>query len=323
MSEPAQVRRLTGWRRGDPPPARGGQVPLLTETDLAAVLAAGAQEDRGLDLEGARLDSAGYENLVLRTADGWILRFPRGEAPDFDREVAVLRRLAGMLPVPTPVVAWTGTRHRVMAYRAIDGAPFDAEAYAEADGRARDRFAAGLARFLVAMHMALPDDEIARLRIPAVDTAEQVALVTERLDSVPERLRAEVERVVDAFTEAWLAGPPDTPSVLLHNDFHLLNMVFEPSPGGGLGELSGVWDFSCVQTGPPGLDLRYFARVPQAAPLEIRHDLLRRLADQYGRTGITLDVAAARAAMAMEDLVDGLLTDDPGKIEAATDARYG
>lgn len=284
MSGEAQVRRLTRWRRGDPPPARGGQVPLLAETDPAAVLAAAAEEDRGLDLAGARLDSAGYENLVLRTGDGWILRFPRHDEPDFDREVAVLRRLAGTLPVPTPDVAWTGSRHRLMAYRAIDGAPFDAVAYADADGRTRDRFAAGLARFLVAMHMALPDDEIAALGVPAVDNAGQVALVTERLDRVPQRLRAEAERLMADFAEAWVTDPPGPP-VLLHNDFHLLNMVFASRPGGGLAELSGVWDFSCVRTGPAGLDLRYFARVPQAVPLATRHDLLRRLADQYGRRG--------------------------------------
>src|SRR5690606_40373083 len=111
-------------------------------------------------------DSAGYENLVLRTAEGWILRFPRREQPDFDREVAVLRRLAGVLPVPTPEVAWTGSHHRMMAYRALDGASFDADAYAEADGRVRDRLAASLARFLATMHMTLPDDEIAALGVP-------------------------------------------------------------------------------------------------------------------------------------------------------------
>ena len=307
------VRRLTGWRRGDPPPPRGGQVALLTSTDAAAVRAAAAEEDRGLALEDADVISAGYDNVVLRTADGWILRFPRRDM-GFDREVSVLRRLAGTLPVPIPEVAWTGSRHRVMAYRALEGAEFDPAAYADADTRTRDRLAASLARFLVVMHASLSDDEIADLGIPATDTAGQVDLVRDRLDRVPSALRAAVERVVETFAAAWLEPPADR-TVLLHNDFHLLNMVLTT----GAGELSGAWDFGCVQVGPPGLDLRYFARVPQSVPLDVRHDLLHRLADQYGRTGITLDVEAARAAMAMEDLVDGVLTDDPRKIEAATD----
>jgi aminoglycoside phosphotransferase (APT) family kinase protein len=317
MSGPG-VRRLIGWRRGDPPPPRGGQVPLLGTADKAAVIAAAADEDRGLDLTGAELDGAGYENLVLRTADGWILRFPRRAEPDFDREVAVLRRLAGTLPVPIPDVAWTGTRHRVMAYRAVDGDAFEAAAYEAAEPRTRDRLAASLARFLVVMHSSLSTAEIAELGIPAADHAGQVELVRDRMDRVPARLRAGAERVLDEFAAAW---PDDleSSSVLLHNDFHLLNMVFT----GPAGELTGVWDFSCVRTGPPGLDLRYFARVPQSVPLAIRRDLLSRLAEQYGRTGITLDPEAARAAMAMEDLVDGVLSDDPGKIEAATDPSYG
>src|SRR5665648_1018540 len=86
--------------------------PLLEATDLAAVREAVAAEGRGMDLAGARLHDEGYENLVLRTVDGWILRFPHRAEPDFVREVAVLRLLVGRLPVPVPEVAWTGSHRR-------------------------------------------------------------------------------------------------------------------------------------------------------------------------------------------------------------------
>jgi len=280
--------------------------PLLEATDPAAVRAAVSAEGRSLDLAGARLHDEGYENLVLRTADGWILRFPRRQEPDFAREVAVLRLLAGRLPVPVPEVAWTGERRRLMAYRALDGAAFDPAAYAAADHRRRNRLAASLARFLAVMHTALSAEEIAEVGVPAVDNDAQLALVTDRLDQVPAELRARAEDIVEHFREAWLEPPRPARQVLLHNDFHLLNAVLTD----GVGELTGVWDFSCVQVGPPSLDLRYFARIPEQAPPQLRRDLMQRVADQYARTGITLDVDGARAAMAVEDLVDAIDSGD-------------
>lgn len=275
--------------------------PLLAGTDVVTVLDAVAAEDRGLDLVGARVDESGYDNLVVRTADGWIIRFPRRDEPDFAREVAVLTRLDGQLTVPVPQVAWTGRRHRAMAYRALDGAGFDAGAYQAADGRDRNRLAASLARFLAVMHVALSGEEITRLTIPPLDVPAQVATVREHVDRVPADLRDPVVRLADDAERIWFREMAAEP-VLLHNDFHLLNMVLT----GPAGELSGVWDFSCVRTGPAVWDLRYFARVPAAVPAEVRSDLLNRLADQYARTGIHLDVAAAQLAMALEDLVDAL-----------------
>lgn len=279
------------------------QPPLLAGTGVVTILDAVAAEDRGLDLVGARVDESGYENLVVRTADGWIIRFPRREEPDFAREVAVLARLDGQLTVPVPQVAWTGRRHRAMAYRALDGAVFDPDAYQAADSRVRNRLAASLARFLAVMHVALGPEEITRLRIPPLDVPAQVATVREQIDRVPTDLREPVERLADDVERIWSRETATAP-VLLHNDFHLLNMVLT----GPAGELSGVWDFSCVRTGPAVWDLRYFARVPAAVPAEVRTDLLNRVADQYARTGIHLDVAAAQLAMALEDLVDALGT---------------
>jgi hypothetical protein len=66
-----------------------------------------------------------------------------------------------------------------------------------------------------------------------------------------------------------------------------------------VGELAGVWDFSCVQVGLPTYDFRYFERGPR--------DLLLRLADQYQTaTGDAVDVDAAILACRMENLCDAL-----------------
>src|SRR4051812_38340101 len=88
--------------------------------DLLALVVAEGRDD--VDLAGAVLRT-GWENLVVETRDGWILRFPR-PGVDFERELAILAAVAGRLPVPTPEVVWTGRRTRFAAYRRLTGATF-------------------------------------------------------------------------------------------------------------------------------------------------------------------------------------------------------
>jgi Phosphotransferase enzyme family len=103
--------------------------PVVNGFDAATLLAAVASEGWPVDLSGAVLRSDGWENAVIETADGWILRFPRVADLPFEREVAILDRLAGRLPVPIPAIAFTGTRTRFAAYRKLTGTAFDREAY--------------------------------------------------------------------------------------------------------------------------------------------------------------------------------------------------
>jgi aminoglycoside phosphotransferase (APT) family kinase protein len=285
--------------------------PLLATTNLTAVRDAVLAEGRGVDVTGAWRSDDDLENLVLRTTDGWIVRFPRCPEPGFAREVGVLGRLAGRLTVPIPEVAWIGTRCRMMAYRAMVGAAFDASAYSQADARHRNRLAASLARFLVVMHTALSSDEIAQIGVPTVDGDAQHALVVDRIDRVPPALRSRAMDVADHFRESWLEEPRPVGGALLHNAFRPSKMVLTD----GVGELAGIWGFSRVRVGPPSLDLRYLASYPAEASAGLRRDLMQRVADQYARTGIRLDVDAARAAMAMEDLIRAIDSGDFHRFE--------
>lgn len=273
---------------------------------LAAARAAVAAEGRALDAAGALAVDDSDGSLALRTPDGWIVRLPRSEEDDVIREAAVLARLEGGLPVDTPRDVWTGRRCRLIAYREVPGAAFDAAAYGVADGRRRNRLAASIARFLVVMHSALPAVEATTLGVPTADPDALAARVVGRLGDVPAPLRARATDVVAHFREAWVAEPRPLRHVLLHGGLHAGTMALsEP-----VGELVGVSGFSRVQLGPPSLDLRYLARVSGDAPPGVCRDLMHRVADQYARTGITLDVDGARAAMAMTDLATAIASGD-------------
>lgn len=275
--------------------------PIAGSFEPEALVEAVQAEQRQVDLSKVVLHTEGWENVVLESADGWILRFPRDEGLAFEREMAILARLSGRLPAPIPAVAWTGTHTRFAAYRKLEGWAFDGQAWLAAPSWRRDEFAASLARFLVAMHTAFDDEDVTELGIPRQSLDGLVERVTIELDRIPDEYRTNAEYWVGRFAETWGAEAVPGPTVVLHNDFHLWNMVFtEP-----MGELAGVWDFSCVERGLPSCDLRYFVLEPM--------DLLHRLAAEYQRiSGWEIDLEAATAAALMEDVCDFLET---GRLE--------
>lgn len=279
--------------------------PLAGSHALPDLLAAIAAEGRPVQPAGASLRS-GWENVVVATEDGWIFRFPRDEGVAFDREMATLRALRGRLPAAIPAVEWTGRHTRFAAYRALTGAGFDHRAYAAAAPHRRDRLAGSLAGFLAAMHSALSAREIAELGIGPGGDDDPAGRIRRDLDRVPARHRPLVEELLSDYAVTWGCGAVAGPTVLLHNDFHFGNLVLSEA----VGDVVGVWDFSCVQLGVPSFDFRYFAENPE---------LMARMAGQYETmTGIAIDLRAAVIAYRMEALGDSLGTgDDAGRVISA------
>lgn len=272
--------------------------PIAASFDLPDLLSAIAGERRGIDLTGA-VRRSGWENVVVHTRDGWILRFPRDEGVAFEREIAILRLVRDRLPAPIPAIEWTGRWTRFAAYRALTGAAFDPNGYHAASPAERDVPARSLAGFLAAMHDGLSTQDIIELGIPRDGEEDPTVRIAAGMESVPAECRAAIGELLDEYRSTWSAGKIGGPTVLLHNDFHTDNMVFSVP----VGVVTGVWDFSCVRLGVPTFDLRYFDDGPA--------DLLPRIAWHYEeRTGRAIDVRAARVAARIEAVGDALETGD-------------
>jgi aminoglycoside phosphotransferase (APT) family kinase protein len=260
--------------------------------DLESLVAAVDSEQRGVDLTGAVLRS-GWESVVLETRDGWILRFPRDHV-DFERELSILNRLADRLPARIPRVEWTGRHSRFAAYRKLSGHPFDLTEYDRCPDAQRERLAGSLAGFLAAMHHTLTEEEVEELRIPALGNGGEDN--PPPFDALPTDVR---DFTVDLLAEADALRAEreraSTPRVVLHNDFHFQNLVLaEP-----VGEVLGVWDFSCVSTGDPSDDLRYISAIST--------DLLQRIARHYEKlTGFRINTRAATLAGRIEVVFDAI-----------------
>ena len=79
----------------------------LTADDVRRLL---SPQFPALPLRGLRLLAEGWDNAVWVVNDQWAFRFPRVSraVPYLETEIAVLPRLAPLLPLPIPVPEFVG-----------------------------------------------------------------------------------------------------------------------------------------------------------------------------------------------------------------------
>lgn len=286
--------------------------------DEALVRALLAEQFPELEGRAARLAGEGFDNSVWVIDDEWAFRFPRRAiaVPLVARELAVLTRLAPLLPVAVPVPALLGAASErfprpFFGHRLLRGVePADAS-LTDAD---RARVGIGIARFLRALHApatreavdaerALPFDPNRRADMPfrVARTRERLDLIT---DLAPDSRAAAGRILADAV------GLPSTSTeVLLHGDLHVRHVLVER------GELSGVIDWGDVCVGDPSVDLLF---VWSVLPPEAREAFF----DEYGKVD---DATRLRAQVLgiMLSAVLALYAQDQGLPALECEARSG
>jgi aminoglycoside phosphotransferase (APT) family kinase protein len=187
--------------------------------------------------------------------------------PGFERELAVLPRLAERLPLPVPTPMFRG--------RPADGFPWPFAGAALVPGREvagvdltdaeRIREALPLARFLRALHTLKPrdvGDEQSLLPVDPNGRADMAMRVGRTVDRLAEAERLGVwhapATVTGVLAAARALDPASEPATLAHGDLHIRHLLV-----GGDGHLSGVIDWVDVCRGDPGIDLGvYWSFVP-------------------------------------------------------------
>jgi aminoglycoside phosphotransferase (APT) family kinase protein len=208
-----------------------------------------------------RLLGEGWDATVWLVDERWVFRFPRRAVviPGFERELAVLPRLARRLPLPVPAPVFHG--------RPADGFPWPFSGAALVPGREvaiaelsdaeRVREALPLARFLRALHALVPADVGSDDTLLPVDPNGRADML-ERTGRTSARLR-EAARLGVWRAPAAVAGmlararalpAPQEPATVAHGDLHIRHLL-----AGSDGRLSGVIDWVDVCRGDPGIDL--------------------------------------------------------------------
>jgi len=205
--------------------------------------------------------AAGWDYTVVRVDGRWAFRFPRREIvlEPMQRELAALRVLAPLLPVPVPAPVYLG--------RPADGFPwpfFGARWLPGADAGAaeltddeRAALARPVARFLRCLHDVeefgdLPVDVVRRAEMPFRVPRTRQELAAAAAEGLWEAPRS----VLELLRRAELL-PPAEPSAVCHGDLHFRQLLVAG------GTLTGVVDWVDVCRSDPGIDLMVaFAFLP-------------------------------------------------------------
>lgn len=204
-----------------------------------------------------RLQSPGQFNTVLAVDDKWIFRFPKsaGAAADLARELEILPRLHGRLPLPIPQPRFQARDAAsgdllFMGYPRLPGEPLMRERFA----RLRDAALAGIAKDLAQFSRALHSIAPAEHRMaPAGESA--LAEWTRIGDEIREKLfphmRSDAREATARKFEKALndADMWHYDECLIHGDFGTGNLLIRD------GRISGVIDFGFCGPGDPAQDL--------------------------------------------------------------------
>jgi aminoglycoside phosphotransferase (APT) family kinase protein len=225
-----------------------------------------------LDLDSVRPFAEGWDNAVWVVDERWAFRFPRRAIAiaGVERELAVLPRLAPLLPLPIPAPALRGAPADAYGWPFF-GAPLLAGSElsdvplteAQRVGLARP-----LARFLRALHApataaavdtALPADPNAR-----TDMGRRVPRTAEALAEARRLGLWRAPPTVQPLLDAARALPPPRPSALVHGDLHFRHLLVDDA-----GRLTGVIDWGDLCRADPSVDLSvYWSVLPPAGRRE-------------------------------------------------------
>ena len=224
-----------------------------------------------LDASSARPLGEGWDNAVWLVEERWAFRFPRRQIaiPGVGRELAVLPRIAPLLPVPIPTPRFVGAPSERFRWPFFGAPVLPGRELADAglDDQAREELGAELGRFLRVLHgveldveldAELPVDPNRRAEMPF--RAERArACIAEAAGLFPPS-----ERIEEILEEASRL-PPSEARTLVHGDLHARHVLIHD------GRLAAVIDWGDVCVGDASIDLQLlWSLLPAAGASAIR-----------------------------------------------------
>ncbi len=196
----------------------------------------------------------GWDNEAVEVNGEWMFRFPKraDAAPDVERELRLLARLAPRLPLPVPRYEFFGRATREFpyafaGYRKLAGVPATHVEAIEAE-----TVAAQLGEMLSALHAIAPE-EVEDLHLPPSDDDPRAYLpeTLRELEAVAPHLPPEMENICRAFLERdrhAFASP--LPRRLLHDDLRDEHLLLAPDGS----RIQGIIDWTDASVGDPAHD---------------------------------------------------------------------
>jgi aminoglycoside phosphotransferase (APT) family kinase protein len=224
---------------------------VIDEVLVQALL---AEQFPELDGSSARFLGEGWDNSVWVVEESWAFRFPRRAAavPLVSRELAVLPRIAPLVPVPIPVPSFVGEPGERYPWPFF-GAPLlpgREPANAALTDEAREELGAELGRFLRLLHRIEIDTELPVDPNRRADMSFRVPRARECLAEIRAAGIWRPPARVEPMLEAAFRLPPSDTEVVLHGDLHLRHILVSER------RLSAVIDWGDACMGDPSIDLQ-------------------------------------------------------------------
>lgn len=229
---------------------------LRVDEELARELIRG--QFAPLPRDSVSLLAEGWDYVVYRVDGDWAFRFPRRAVvvPGTELELAVLPRVAELLPLPVPAPVHVGRPEKRFPWpfygaRLLPGAEIGEAALSDRD---RGRLARPLARALRTLHAPevaaalgplLPADPNGR-----ADMAARVPRTKDALEEVAAAGMWKPPGLVDGILAEALGLPPPDAAAVCHGDLHFRQVLVDG------GEPSGIVDWVDVCRSDPGIDLQ-------------------------------------------------------------------
>lgn len=216
-----------------------------------------AEQFPELELGSLRLLGEGWDTTVWLVDDEWAFRFPRRQyvIAGIENEMAVLPRLALLLPLPIPNPTLLGRPSD--AYRwPFYGARFlPGRELADAglDERKRARLGEPLAKFLRALHSLELDNELPVDPVRRADMEYRVPQTKKRLAELESLGLWSPPQIVHDLLAAAERLPTPAPTAVVHGDLHLRHLLVDEG-----GAPSAVIDWIDPSRNDPCVDLVLF-----------------------------------------------------------------
>ena len=211
-----------------------------------------------LAAQNARLlTRAGQFNTVLCLDERWIFRFPKSHhaAAEVARELEILPRLQGMLPLPIPnptCAAWhpDSQRLELMAYAKLPGESLWPDKFAAMSQTEKAQIALDLATFLKALH-DIPPASIGLANRPADSRQAWRQIWVDFQQKLYPYMRPDAQAEVSRSFERALNDESlwQIEHRLIHGDFGTGNILFQD------GRIAGIIDFTFCTLDDPAQDL--------------------------------------------------------------------
>ena len=270
------------------------------EIDEALVRALLGEQFPELDASSARLLGEGWDNAVWVVEETWAFRFPRREIaiPGVERELAVLPRLAPLLPTPIPEPRFVGVASARFAWPFFGAPLLSGREAADAGISDHDRIELGaeLGRFLRVLHDLELDVELPLDPLGRADMAIRLSRVRTNLSNLRELgLWDAPARLDDVLSVAGALPPSTAAAVFCHGDLHQRH-VLVAGPA-----LTAVIDWGDMCRADPCIDLiPYWSMLDRPGRVRFLAEYGVPGADQLLRArvlALTLDSMLARYAV--------------------------